>query len=147
MIAVIQRVLKSYVEVDGKVVGEIGRGINILLGISKEDREEDVDKLVNKIVNLRIFEDEKGKMNLSILDIKGEVLVISQFTLLANLKKGRRPSFENAALPEEAKRLYELFIDRISFYLPTQKGIFGADMKVFILNDGPVTFILNSKDL
>lgn len=147
MIAVIQKVLKSYVEVDGKVVGEIGRGINILLGISKEDREEDVDKLVNKIVNLRIFEDEKGKMNLSILDIKGEVLVISQFTLLANLKKGRRPSFENAALPEEAKRLYELFIDRISFYLPTQKGIFGADMKVFILNDGPVTFILNSKDL
>lgn len=147
MIAIIQRVLKSYVEVDDKIVGEIEKGINILLGVSKEDSEEDVDKLVNKIVNLRIFEDEKGKMNLSILDIKGEVLVVSQFTLLANLKKGRRPSFENAAFPEEAKRLYELFVDKISFYLPTQTGIFGADMKVFILNDGPVTFILDSKDL
>lgn len=147
MIAVVQRVLKSYVEVDGEVVSEIDKGINILLGVSKDDREEDIDKLVNKIVNLRIFEDEKGKMNLSVLDIKGEALVVSQFTLLANIKKGRRPSFENAALPEEAKRLYDLFVNKISLYLPTKTGVFGSDMKVFILNDGPVTFILNSKDL
>ncbi len=147
MIAVVQRVLKSYVEVDGEIVSEIDKGINILLGVSKDDSEEDIDKLVNKIVNLRIFEDEKGKMNLSVLDIKGEALVVSQFTLLANIKKGRRPSFENAALPEEAKRLYDLFVNKISLYLPTKTGVFGADMKVFILNDGPVTFILNSKDL
>lgn len=147
MIAVVQRVLQSKVEVEGKVVGEIGKGVNILLGVSKEDEIIDVDKLVDKIVNLRIFEDEKGKMNFSLIDIKGEALVVSQFTLLANLKKGRRPSFENAADPEKAKYLYQEFIKKISTFVPTKTGIFAADMKVYILNDGPVTFILDSKQL
>ncbi|MEZ0324182.1 MAG: D-aminoacyl-tRNA deacylase [Hydrogenothermaceae bacterium] len=147
MIAVVQRVLESYVEVEGKVVGKIGKGVNILLGVSKEDTEEDVLKLINKIVNLRIFEDQNGKMNLSLIDIKGEALVVSQFTLVANLRKGRRPSFDFSADPEYANRLYSLFVKEISKHIPTQTGIFGADMKVYILNDGPVTFILNSKDL
>ncbi len=147
MIAVVQRVLHSKVEVNNKVVGEIGKGVNILLGIEKEDSVEDVKKLVDKIVNLRIFEDENGKMNLSLINVSGEVLVVSQFTLLANLKKGRRPSFENAAQPEKAINLYQEFVKEISKFSKTQTGIFGADMKVFILNDGPVTFILNSKEI
>jgi len=147
MIAVIQRVLSSKVEVDNQIVGEIGKGLNILLGVEKGDTDEDVRKLVEKIVKLRIFEDEKGKMNLSLLDIKGEALVVSQFTLAANIKKGRRPSFENAEKPERAKELYENFIKAMSDYVPVKTGIFGADMKVFILNDGPVTFIVDSKAL
>jgi len=147
MIAVVQRVIKSSVEVDGKVVGEIGKGVNILLGVAEEDTEEDINKLVNKIVYLRMFEDENKKMNHSLLDINGEALIISQFTLLANLKKGRRPSFEYAAKPDKAKALYEKFVEEFSKYVKVQTGIFGADMKVYILNDGPVTFILNSKQL
>lgn len=147
MIAVLQRVLESKVEVDGKVVGQIGRGLNILLGVSTEDGPEDIRKLVDKIVNLRIFDDENGKMNLSVLDINGEILVVSQFTLVANLKKGRRPSFETAAKPDRARTLFQEFIKEISKYVKTQSGIFGADMKVSILNDGPVTFILNSKEI
>jgi D-tyrosyl-tRNA(Tyr) deacylase len=147
MIAVVQRVIKSSVEVDGKIVGEIKKGVNILLGIAKEDTEEDANKLVNKIVNLRMFEDENKKMNYSLLDINGEALIISQFTLLANLKKGRRPSFEYAAKPDKAKALYEKFVEEFSKYVKVQTGVFGADMKVYILNDGPVTFILDSKQL
>jgi D-tyrosyl-tRNA(Tyr) deacylase len=147
MIAVVQRVIKSSVEVDGKVVGEIRKGVNILLGIAEEDTEEDINKLVNKIVYLRMFEDENKKMNHSLLDINGEALIISQFTLLANLKKGRRPSFEYAAKPDKAKALYEKFVEEFSKYVKVQTGIFGADMKVYILNDGPVTFILDSKQL
>ncbi|MGC8868820.1 MAG: D-aminoacyl-tRNA deacylase [Sulfurihydrogenibium sp.] len=147
MIAVVQRVLHSKVEVDSKVVGEIGKGVNILLGVEKEDSINDVKKLVDKIVNLRMFEDENGKMNFSLMDVNGEALVVSQFTLLANLKKGRRPSFENAANPDTAKELYQEFVKEISKFVKTQTGIFGADMKVFILNDGPVTFIINSKEL
>jgi D-tyrosyl-tRNA(Tyr) deacylase len=147
MIAVVQRVIKSSVEVDGKVVGEIRKGVNILLGIAEEDTEEDVNKLVNKIVYLRMFEDENKKMNYSLLDINGEALIISQFTLLANLKKGRRPSFEYAAKPDKAKALYEKFVEEFSKYVKVQTGVFGADMKVYILNDGPVTFILDSKQL
>jgi D-tyrosyl-tRNA(Tyr) deacylase len=147
MIAVVQRVIKSSVEVDGKVVGEIGKGVNILLGVAEEDTEEDINKLVNKIVYLRMFEDENKKMNYSLLDINGEALIISQFTLLANLKKGRRPSFEYAAKPDKAKALYEKFVEEFSKYVKVQTGIFGADMKVYILNDGPVTFILDSKQL
>ncbi len=147
MIAVIQRVLKSYVEVDNKIVGEIGKGLNILLGIEKGDSPKDIEKLVNKIVNLRIFEDDKGKMNLSVIDIQGEVLVVSQFTLVANVKKGRRPSFENAENPQKARELYEEFINEIKKFVPTKTGIFAANMKVFILNDGPVTFIIDSKKL
>jgi D-tyrosyl-tRNA(Tyr) deacylase len=147
MIAVVQRVVKSSVEVDGKVVGEIRKGVNILLGIAAEDTEEDINKLVNKIVYLRMFEDENKKMNHSLLDIDGEALIISQFTLLANLKKGRRPSFEYAAKPDKAKALYEKFVEEFSKYVKVQTGVFSADMKVYILNDGPVTFILDSKQL
>lgn len=147
MIAVVQRVIKSSVEVDGKVVGEIRKGVNILLGVAEEDTKEDINKLVNKIVYLRMFEDENKKMNYSLLDINGEALIISQFTLLANLKKGRRPSFEYAAKPDKAKALYEKFVEEFSKYVKVQTGIFGADMKVYILNDGPVTFILDSKQL
>lgn len=147
MIAVVQRVLESRVEVNSQVVGSISKGLNILLGISVEDDLRDVEKLVDKILNLRIFEDENGKMNFSVKDVCGEVIVISQFTLLANLKKGRRPSFENAAKTEKAKFLYEEFVKEMSKYVKTETGIFGADMKVFILNDGPVTFILNSENL
>ncbi len=147
MIAVVQRVNNSWVEVDGKVVGKIGKGINILLGVEKGDTQEDIKKLLNKIPFLRIFEDENGKMNLSLLDVKGEALVISQFTLAGNVKKGRRPSFENAEKPEKAKELYEIFVKELSQYVPVQTGIFAAHMKVFIENDGPVTFIINSKEL
>ncbi len=147
MIVVLQRVNRSWVEIDGKVVSEIGRGINILLGVVKGDTDEDIDKLVKKIPFLRIFEDEKGKMNLSLIDVGGEALVISQFTLAGNVKKGRRPSFDQAEQPEKAKQLYELFVKKLSEYLPVKTGVFAADMKVFIENDGPVTFVINSKDL
>ncbi|ACO03204.1 MAG TPA: D-aminoacyl-tRNA deacylase [Persephonella sp.] len=147
MIAVIQRVNRSYVEVDGKVVGEIGKGLNILLGVVKGDTEEDIDKLIKKIPFLRIFEDENGKMNLSVIDIKGEALVISQFTLAGSVKKGRRPSFDNAEEPERAKELYQRFVERLSEYIPVKTGVFAAHMKVFIENDGPVTFIIDSKAL
>ncbi len=147
MIVVLQRVNRSWVEIDGKVVSEIGRGINILLGVVKGDTAEDIDKLVKKIPFLRIFEDEKGKMNLSLIDVGGEALVISQFTLAGNVKKGRRPSFDQAEQPEKAKQLYELFVKKLSEHLPVKTGVFAADMKVFIENDGPVTFVINSKDL
>ncbi len=147
MIAVLQRVNRSYVEVDGKVVGEIGKGINLLLGVVKGDTEEDIEKLIRKIPYLRIFEDENGKMNLSLVDIEGEALVISQFTLAGNVKKGRRPSFDDAEEPERAKELYHKFVDRLSRIVPVQTGVFAAHMKVFIENDGPVTFILDSRKL
>ena len=134
--------------VDDKVVGSIGAGLNILLGVLKGDSSEDVKKLVTKIVNLRIFQDENNKMNLSLLDIKGEALIISQFTLAGNIKKGRRPSFDNSENPEIAKKLYEEFVKEISvFYIKTQTGEFGATMDVEIHNDGPVTFIVDSEEL
>ena len=147
MIVVLQRVSRSWVEVDGKVVSKIGKGINILLGVVKGDTSEDIDKLIKKIPFLRIFEDEKGKMNLSLIDINGEALVISQFTLAGNIKKGRRPSFDQAEEPERAKQLYELFVKKLSEYVPVKTGVFAADMKVFIENEGPVTFVINSKDI
>ncbi|NPA17053.1 D-aminoacyl-tRNA deacylase [Persephonella sp.] len=147
MIAVVQRVNSSWVEVDGKIVGKIGRGINILLGVVKGDTDEDIDKLVKKIPFLRIFEDENGKMNLSLVDIGGEALVISQFTLAGNVKKGRRPSFDDAEEPEKAKQMYQKFVERLSGTVPVQTGIFAAHMKVFIENDGPVTFIIDSRKL
>ncbi len=147
MIAVLQRVNKSWVEVDGKIVGKIGKGINILLGVEKGDTQEDIQKLIKKIPFLRIFEDENGKMNLSLVDIKGEALVISQFTLAGNVKKGRRPSFDNAEEPEKAKKLYEEFVKELREYVSVETGVFAAHMKVFIENDGPVTFIINSKEL
>ncbi len=147
MIAVLQRVLYSSVEIEGKIVSEIDKGLNILLGILKEDTKEDIDKLVKKIVNLRIFEDNNGKMNLSLLDTKREVLVVSQFTLAANVKKGRRPSFDNAMEPKKAKEFYQNFCEKLREFTQVKEGVFKATMKVTIINDGPVTFVLNSKDL
>lgn len=147
MRAILQRVKESKVYVEGKEVASIGYGLNILLGVGLGDGEEDVQKLVEKIINLRIFEDSSGKFNLSLLDVKGSALVVSQFTLYANTKKGRRPSFELAEKPERAKELYELFVKRLSEYVPTQCGVFGAMMDVYIVNWGPVTIMLDSKDL
>jgi D-tyrosyl-tRNA(Tyr) deacylase len=148
MIAVIQRVSYSSVKVDDKIVGEINKGLNILLGVKKGDTSEDIKKLVNKIVNLRIFQDENDKMNLSLLDVDGEALIISQFTLAGNIKKGRRPSFDSSETPDVANELYEEFVEefkKIGIY--TQTGEFGAYMDVNIQNDGPVTFIIDSKEL
>ena len=147
MIALLQRVSRSSVRVDGEEIARIGKGLNILLGILKGDGEEEIEKLCRKIVTLRIFPDELGRMNRSIEEIGGEVLVISQFTLAGNLRKGRRPSFDNAMPPGEAKELYELFCQRLSSSVPVQTGRFGAMMEVEILNDGPGTFILDSSEL
>lgn len=146
---IIQRVKKSSVEIEGKIKGEIGKGLNILVGVGPDDDFSDVKKSVDKLVNLRIFEDEGGKMNLSLIDIEGEALVISQFTLFADIRKGRRPSFTGAAAPDMAKKLYLEFIGYIEEIIPgrVKTGEFGADMKVEILNDGPVTIILDSKEL
>lgn len=147
MRAVLQRVKESKVLVDGKEIARIGQGLNILLGVGVGDTHEDVEKLVEKTINLRIFEDSSGKFNFSLLDVKGSALVVSQFTLYANTKKGRRPSFELAEKPDRAKELYELFVKRLSEYVPTQCGLFGAMMEVHIVNWGPVTIILDSKEL
>ena len=147
MIALIQRVSSSSVEIDGKVAGSIGLGVNILLGILKDDTKEDIYKLVKKIVKLRIFSDECGKMNLNIQDAGGSALVVSQFTLAGSVKKGNRPSFGNAKEPNEAKELYLEFIEKLTEYVEVQSGVFGAMMKVNIVNDGPVTFILDSKKI
>ena len=148
MKAVVQRVEESYVKVDGKIVGKIGRGLNILLGVKKGDTEEDAKKLVDKISKLRIFEDERGKFQHSLLDIKGEVLIISQFTLYANVKKGRRPSFELAEEPKRAEELYNRFVELFrETGLKVETGIFGAMMDVYIRNWGPVTIVLDSEEL
>jgi len=147
VIALIQRVSRSSVVVDGDEIAHIGRGLNILLGVLKGDGESDIEKLVPKLVHLRIFADEEGKMNRSILDMGGEALVVSQFTLAGSVKKGRRPSFDNAMPPNEAERLYEIFCEKLEEYIPVQRGEFGAMMDVEIHNDGPVTFIVDSKDL
>ncbi|MGB9668138.1 MAG: D-aminoacyl-tRNA deacylase [Thermosulfidibacteraceae bacterium] len=148
MIALVQRVRSSKVFVNGKVVGEISRGINCLLGIAVGDTEEEARWLADKVVNLRIFPDDQNKMNLSLLDISGELLVVSQFTLLADCVKGRRPSFTNSAPPEGAKKLYEYFTNYVKnvYKIKVETGIFGADMLVYIENDGPVTFILDSRN-
>ncbi len=145
MRAVVQRVTYSSVEVDGVIVGEINEGFNVLLGISKDDTEEDMKYIKDKIINLRVFSDENGKMNLSLLDIKGELLLISQFTLYGDARKGRRPNFMNALGGEEAKEFYDKFIEIMKETgLKVETGIFGADMKVDIKNDGPVTILLDS---
>lgn len=149
MKAVIQRVKYSNVKIDGKIVGECAQGFMILLGVMQGDDKNDADKLVKKIPNLRIFEDENGKMNLSCLDIDGEMLVVSQFTLCADCSHGRRPSFTNSAPPQEANALYEYFVDELknAGIKSVQTGEFGADMQVELVNDGPVTIILDSKEL
>ncbi|WP_457605947.1 D-aminoacyl-tRNA deacylase [Nitratifractor sp.] len=147
MIALLQRVRSSSVRVDGKVVGAIGPGLNILLGVVKGDDEESMGKLLAKIPHLRIFPDEEGRMNLSLLEVGGSALVVSQFTLVASLKRGRRPSFDRAMPPEEAERLYERFCEELEHFVPVERGVFGAMMEVEILNDGPVTLILDSREL
>jgi D-tyrosyl-tRNA(Tyr) deacylase len=143
MRAVVQRVKQSSVKTDGEVVGRIGGGLLVLLGVAKGDRAEDADFLANKIINLRIFEDQDGKMNRSLLEIGGELLAVSQFTLLADCRKGRRPSFIAAAEPEKATELYEKFVERVRQKgVAVQTGRFQATMEVALINDGPVTIIL-----
>lgn len=146
MRAVLQRVKTASVTVDGKIVGEIGPGLLVLLGVGKGDTEADVDFMVDKVPGLRIFEDAAGKMNLSLVDGSKALLAVSQFTLFADTKKGRRPSFIDAMPPEEAKRLYALFCERCrAAGLTVAEGIFAADMKVALVNDGPVTIIMDSR--
>ena len=140
---VIQRVQKASVVVDGKTVGEIGQGLLVLLGIHQADQSGQIIPLVEKLINLRIFKDEQDKMNLSLLDIEGELLIVSQFTLYANCNSGRRPSFTDSAPPEMAKTLYEQFVKEAKNRAHNvQTGIFGAYMEVNLINDGPVTILL-----
>ncbi|MBQ2841484.1 MAG: D-tyrosyl-tRNA(Tyr) deacylase [Clostridia bacterium] len=146
MKAVIQRVNKSSVTVDGEIKGSIAKGYNILLGVMDGDAEAHAELLAAKVAKLRVFEDEAGKMNKSILDIGGEILVISQFTLCADIKKGNRPSFTDSAPPEEANRLYEYFCSQLleNGVSKVETGVFAADMKVEIENDGPVTIVMDT---
>ena len=148
MRVVIQRVSDAAVRVDGKIVGEIKQGLMVLLGIETADTEEDIDWLLNKTLNLRIFNDADGVMNTSLLDVEGDLLVISQFTLMAATKKGNRPSYIRAAKHEQAIPLYESFCAKAEQLLgkTVQKGSFGADMKVSLINDGPVTIQIDSKN-
>lgn len=143
MRAVLQRVTRASVRVDGEIKGQIENGLLVFLGVGLEDTEEDAKRLVNKIVKLRIFSDENDKINLSVNDVGGSLLVISQFTLYADCRKGNRPNFMNAGKPDEANRLYEFFTEECKKYVSVvEKGVFGADMKVELLNDGPFTIVL-----
>ena len=145
MRAVVQRVSSSRVTVDDRVTGEINEGLLVLLGVTHEDTSKDVDYMIDKVLNLRIFEDENEKMNLSLKDVEGELLVVSQFTLYGDCRKGRRPSFSTAARPELATKLYEEFIEKSRKEgIVTQTGQFGAHMMVDLTNDGPVTILLES---
>lgn len=145
---VIQRVINSEVVVEGETIGKIGKGFMVLVGISDADEKAVADKMVDKLIKLRIFEDEDGKTNLSLADIGGELLMISQFTLYADCKKGNRPSFIKAGAPEHANSLYEYIIEKCRERVPiVEKGSFGADMKVSLVNDGPFTIILDSEQL
>lgn len=148
MKVVIQRVIEAALRVEGKLISEIQKGLVILLGVHEEDTQEDLDWLVRKVAQLRIFSDHKANMNLSIHDVNGEVIVVSQFTLCANTKKGNRPSFISAAKPEKAISMYENFVKDLEVILSkkVQTGIFGADMKVALVNDGQVTIVIDSKN-
>ncbi|CAK7042037.1 MAG: D-aminoacyl-tRNA deacylase [Paraeggerthella hongkongensis] len=148
MRAVVQRVSRAQVEIDGKTVGSIGKGLVILLGVGHEDTEDQAERLWSKISRLRIFEDENGKTNLSLADVHGDVLVVSQFTLFANCKKGNRPSFTQAGAPDEANRLYEWLVERARRDVPrVETGRFGAYMDVSLANDGPFTLWLDTDTL
>ena len=143
----IQRVSESRVSVDGEVLGSIGRGLMVLVGVSRDDTKEIADKMVRKLLNLRIFEDENGKTNLAVSDVSGALLLISQFTLYADLRRGNRPGFTDAGDPAHAEALYEYVIEKCREQVPdVQKGRFGADMKVSLINDGPFTILLDSAD-
>lgn len=146
MRAVVQRVISSSVSVDGNVIGKIDKGFNVLIGLSKDDNLDDLNYIKDKIINLRVFHDENDKMNLSLLDVNGDILAISQFTLYGDCRKGRRPNFMEAKGGDEAKELYDEFIKLLrSSGLKVETGEFGAEMKVEIINDGPVTILLDSK--
>ena len=146
MRAVIQRVKEAEVEVGGEVVGRIGEGFLLLVGVGKDDTEKDIEYLTDKVLGLRIFEDDRGKMNLSIIDVKGEILAVSQFTLYGDSRKGRRPSFDEAAPPDMAERLYGLFIEKIKNKgIKVETGRFRALMDIHLVNSGPVTILLDSK--
>jgi D-tyrosyl-tRNA(Tyr) deacylase len=148
MRALLQRVSQASVTVDEQIVGQIGQGLLVFLGVGQADTEATVNALAEKVVQLRIFSDEQGKMNRSLLDIQGEVLVVSQFTLLADVSHGRRPSFVNAAPPALANALYELFKERCASYgLQVASGVFGAQMSVDLRNEGPVTIVLDSETM
>ncbi len=147
MRVVLQRSKKSSVTIDEKVNGKIDSGFVLLVGFTDGDNETIIDKMINKIINLRVFEDENEKMNLSIQDVGGSILSISQFTLYADCKEGRRPSFVKAMKPDEASRLYDVFNEKLRELIHVETGIFGADMKVEIYNDGPVTIVLDSDEL
>ncbi len=144
----IQRVSEAKVTVEGKTLGEIGQGLLVFIGVGKEDNEQTADKMVRKLVGLRIFADENGKTNLSVSDVGGKLLLISQFTLYADCRRGNRPGFTYAGDPAEAERLYEYILDRCEAVVPgVQKGEFGADMKISLTNDGPFTIFLDSETL
>jgi len=148
LISVLQRVDSGSVKVKNKIIGNIDQGFVILLGITKTDKKKDADYLVEKILNLRVFNDNNEKMNLSIKEVKGSALIISQFTLCADMRKGRRPSFINAANPDTAKNLYQYFIEKIILKkIPVETGEFGAEMKVGLVNDGPVTLVLDTNQV
>lgn len=145
---VIQRVTQSSVSVDGTTIGKIGKGFLVLIGVAQEDTEETADRLVKKMTGLRIFEDENGKTNLSLEDVGGELLLVSQFTLYANCKKGNRPSFTEAGSPEKANALYEYIIAKCREKVPVvETGSFGAEMQVSLVNDGPFTILLDSEKM
>ncbi len=148
MLALLQRVSSAKVAVNGRVTGEIGSGLLVFLCAVKGDTDQDLEYIVRKVSQLRIFEDDQGKMNLSIGDIKGAALVVSQFTLAASTRKGNRPSFDNAEAPEQAMRMYEAFAQRLGDTgIPVQRGVFGAMMDVSLVNDGPVTIWIDSREV
>ena len=144
MLGLIQRVSEAQVVVDREIIGKISRGLLLLLGVQKDDVEGNVSRMLDKVVNYRVFPDDNGHMNLSLLDINGELLVVPQFTIVADTKKGLRPSFSTAAPPIHAQALYDAFVIQASSLCSIQTGVFGADMKVSLTNDGPVTFMLSN---
>ena len=146
--AVVRRVLSAKVKVDGSVVGEIAEGLLVYLGVSREDDVSDLNWLSSKLAGLRVFDDRAGRMNLSVLDVSGDLLVVSQFTLFGNVRKGFRPSFNRAASPEQGKQLYEQFVENMESLLdkPVATGKFGAEMEIHALDDGPVTLMIDTKD-